>query len=242
MLASPRVCLCGLFYGADTYSSWLAPRLLNAEFIQLGEVADIRLGLNAVADVTRDLIQLGTANIFSDAVVIDEPDNIGKYPMMRQLFNSRPITAPITMWFDDDSCLVPGTDISAWLDRIEKQLTEFAAIGSVYQQRFVGDQIDWIKLQPWYCGLPVPPYAKFISGGWWAIRTDVLQQLNWPPENIKQRGGDVMLGEALRQNGFKIGHFRDGLWINANEDGVEAKAPRRRGIETVAGASLSDGY
>lgn len=240
MLSDPDLCVCALLYSADEYSVKLASRLLNAEFVQLGLRADVRLGLNGVGDKTREIVSGVVNEYLPHTVLIDAVQNIGKYPMMRQLFAARQITAPLTMWFDDDSCIVPGTDISSWLERIKKQLTAFAMLGSVYQQRFVGNQLAWIRAQPWYRGLAPQPYAKFVTGGWWVIRTPVLQELQWPPDNLTHRGGDVMLGEALRQRGLRVGHFRDGLWINANEHGVEAKSPRRSPAEAAVGVDYAE--
>jgi hypothetical protein len=36
-----------------------------------------------------------------------------------------------------------------------------------------------------------------------------------------------MTGELLRQHDMRLGHFRDNLWINANEYGVESQSIRR---------------
>lgn len=221
------LCVCVLFYGADAYCEKLAARLLNPAFLQLASAADVRFGLNAVSAQTRQLVSGAVSGYFPDALVIDCPENIFKYPMMRRLFYSQPIAAPLTLWFDDDSCLIPDTDVENWLGRIKKQLTAYTILGSVYRDRFVGNQIEWVKTQPWYRGKPVGPYVQFVAGGWWAIQTAALQALDWPGEELKHRGGDVMLGEALRQNDMKIGHFRDNLWINANDFGVEAKSSRR---------------
>ena len=177
MRDNPDLCLCALLYSADEYSIRLAQRLLNAEFVELGLRADVRLGLNAVSDQTRELVSNITLDSFPDALVIDARTNIGKYPMMRQLFNSRLITAPYMMWFDDDSCIVPGTNITTWFDRIKKQLSAFALLGSVYHRSFVGGQMDWVRAQPWYRGLEPQPYVKFASGSWWVARTELIHEI-----------------------------------------------------------------
>lgn len=234
----PDVCVCALLYGNDAHCEKLSRRLLNDEFVELGRYADTRIGMNAVSDNTRIAVENFTYTrheATQPAVIVDCPENIHKYPMMRRLFNARPITAPIVMWFDDDSCIVPGTNVRQWLDRITQQLTAYAMIGSVYLQGYSGGQRDWIRVQPWYMGVEPARCLQYVAGGWWAARTDALAQLNWPPDGLKNRGGDMMLGEAMRQRGFSVGHFRDNLWISANDAGVESKSPRRGGNEVPIG-------
>lgn len=237
-----RVCVCALLYGNDSHCEKLGNRLLNDEFVELGRYADVRIGMNAVSDNTRLAVKnfVNKRQINEQSViVVDCPENINKYPMMRRLFDARPILAPLTMWFDDDSCIVPGTAVNTWLDRVTRQLTTYAMIGSVYMQSYSGGQREWIKAQPWYKGTEPARCLQYVAGGWWAARTEVLLQLNWPPAELKNRGGDMMLGEALRQQGFPIGHFRDNLWISANEDGVESKSPRRGGSEIPIGVDYA---
>lgn len=229
-----EICVCVLCYGSDSHCENLARRLFNAEFIELGRYADVRIGLNSVGAATRDIVS-GVVDKIPDTVVIDCPENINKHPMMRRLFNYRPISAPLTMWFDDDSCIVPGTPVREWLNRIQKQLGTYAIIGSVYLQGYVGGQRDWIKSQPWYKGLEPARCLQYVAGGWWTAQTNTLRELDWPPAGLKNRGGDVMLGEAMRQRNLLVGHFRDNLWISANDSGVESKSPRRGGNEVPIG-------
>jgi hypothetical protein len=227
-MANPELCVCVLLYGSDDYCYRMAERVINAPLKELGaRNCDFRFGLNAVSDKTRDLVLEAVAVNFSGAVVVDCPENIFKYPMMRRLLAARPLLAPITMWFDDDSCIVPGVDTAVWLARIQQQMQACAMLGSIYRERFIGSQAEWVKAQPWYNGKPTGPYTQFAAGGWWAIRTAVLTQFNWPAAVFRHRGGDIMLGELLRQHDLPLGHFRDNLWINANEYGVEAKSVSR---------------
>jgi hypothetical protein len=231
-----KVCVCALLYGSDEHCESLAARLLNTEFLTLGKHADLRIGLNAVSAATRQIVS-GVVEKIPGSVVIDCPENIYKYPMMRRLFDERPIGAPLTMWFDDDSCIVPGTNIDTWLSRVTKQLQIYSVIGSVYLHGYTGGQKNWIKTQDWYAGVEPAHCIQYVAGGWWAAQTNVLKILNWPSGGLKNRGGDVMLCEALRQHNFLIGHFRDNLWISANSSGVEAKSRRRGGDELPAGVA-----
>lgn len=224
----PDFCVCVLLYGANSYCVRMAQRVINTPLRLLGERGiSFRFGLNAVGDETRDIVRSAVAESFPGAIVVDSPDNIYKYPMMRRLFYSEPIVAPFTMWFDDDSCIVPDTDVDVWLTRIRQQMQAYTMLGSVHKERLIGNQSGWVKEQHWYNGREPQAYTQFAAGGWWTIRTDVLTRFNWPTTVFKHRGGDVMLGELLRQHNLPLGHFRDNLWINANAFGVESQSTRR---------------
>jgi len=233
---NPELSVCVLLYGSDDYCFRLAQRVVNSALQRLGTVTpDFRFGLNAVGDATRDYVQNVVYRHFPNALVVDCPENIHKYPMMRRLLYGRPLESALTMWFDDDSCIIDTTDVTAWLARVRQQMHAYAMLGSVYKERFVGNQVDWIKNQPWYNDKEPGAYTQFAAGGWWVIRTSVLLQFDWPPPELKHRGGDIMLGELLRQHNLQLGHFRDGVWINANEEGVESQSTRRGAAELPIG-------
>lgn len=220
--------VCVLLYGSDDYCFRMAQRVINSPLRLLGESGvEFRFGMNAVGTDTRQFLLDAIRESFPVADVVDSRENIHKYPMMRRLFYSRPLQSDYVMWFDDDSCINPATDVNMWWPRIRQQLSAYKMLGSVYKDRFSGNQRDWIKAQPWYNGKEPGAFAQFAAGGWWVIHAEVLRTFNWPPEVFKHRGGDVMLGELLRQHDLVLGHFRDGVWINANEHGVESQSTRR---------------
>ncbi|NBT75188.1 MAG: hypothetical protein EBT15_04315 [Betaproteobacteria bacterium] len=222
------VCVCVLFYGSDATCFKLAQRVLNAPMRVLArQPVEFRFGCNAIGDDTRAFIRQQIAEHFPQAMLFESAENAQKYPMMRRLFYAQPTTAPLTMWFDDDSCIAAETDVTAWLPRIQQQLSFHDFVGSIYRTRLEGNQAAWIKAQPWYAGKEPQAYVKFPAGSWWAGRTDVLRRFDWPPETLTHRGVDVMLGELCRQQDLLLGHFRDGVWINANADGVEAAGSKR---------------
>lgn len=224
-----ELCVCVLFYGADDYCCQLAKRILNRPMRELGESnVEFRFGFNAVGTATRYAVAAFTdAADYVVPVVVDSPKNIYKYPMMRRLFHDRPITAPLTMWFDDNSYIDPDIDTGVWFSRVRAQMEYCAALGSVYTQGLVGNQAEWIKAQPWFNGKEPTPYVKYLAGGWWVAKTDVLRRFDWPTAGIKHYGGDVMFGELLRQHDLQLCHFRDGVFIQANDSGVEAATPKR---------------
>lgn len=224
-----KLCVCVLFYGTDDYCCQLAKRLLNRPMHELGESAvEFRFGFNSVGPDTHRVVDAFTdVSDYAVRAVVDSPKNIYKYPMMRRLFYDTPLTAPLTMWFDDNSYIDPDVDTDVWLSRIVKQMEYCAVIGSVYTQGLVGNQAGWIKAQPWFNGKEPIPYIKYPAGGWWVAQTEMLQQFNWPPAEIKHYGGDVMLGELMRQHDLQLCHFRDNVMIQANDSGVESIGPRR---------------
>jgi len=232
-IQNPELSVCVLLYGSDDYCYRLAQRVINSALKRLGaKTHDFRFGLNAVGDATREYVAQAVYDYFPNALVVDCPENIFKYPMMRRLLYDKPLESQLTMWFDDDSCIIPETDVEAWFARIRQQMHAYTMLGSVYKERFVGKQVEWIKHQPWYNDKEPEAYTQFAAGGWWVIQTSALLQFDWPPPELKHRGGDVMLGALLRQHNLQLGHFRDGVWINANELGVESQSTRR-GIDEL---------
>lgn len=239
MADGSAACVCVLFYGSDDYCFKLAQRVLNEPMRELAaRDVDFRFGLNAVGERTRQFVHRQAALFFKNAYIFDSPQNILKYPMMRQLFAAREIAAPFVVWFDDDSCFAPDTCTSNWLSRLTAQMRVCDLAGSFRRARLVGGQAEWIKAQSWYAGKEPIPYVQFVSGSWWAASTEMLRRFDWPPADMRQKGADVMLGELCRQHDLPISHFRDGVWINANDAGVEAAASRRQ----IEGAAVGADY
>ena len=78
--------VCAVLYGDHLP---LARKLLESLRVN-AHVANIRLGLNSVSDQTRNYVHAWAADqVRAQPVFIFEPEdnqNIGKYPLMRQLF------------------------------------------------------------------------------------------------------------------------------------------------------------
>ena len=219
----------------------LAARCVSSIAPYVGDRAELRVGLNTVGGKTRKMVnsQAGPGGAISK--VYDYGENILKYPMMRRMFHDpdAPIKTPYIMWFDDDSFVKPdASQQRPWLDIVSEAISQADMLGSVYSLNYRGDQHKWIAAQPWYAGKAARPKASFATGGWWCIRTEVVQQYNWPPEALQHRGGDVMLGELLRQQDRTLKQFRTGVAINANDAGQESKAARRGHDETPIGVAF----
>jgi hypothetical protein len=162
---------------------------------------------------------------------------------MRDMFNmhyhGKAESAPpkYTMWFDDDSWILPDAPQN-WFDSVSAAMEDADMIGSIWRMRsgFIGAQPEFIRNQPWYAGKPVRLGMRtpFVTGGWWTIRTEILQRWDWPPDVRFHNGGDMMLGELCRQQGYRLRQFTTGLGINT-KDRKCSTAPRRGFSEKMLG-------
>ena len=234
-MSTPSVTVCVLTYG-DHHE--LAFRCLTSIARACPELAagGVRVGLNDVGDRTvkyvDSLVQhawLKPENVWRSAT------NIHKYPMMRRMFydTQNPLTTEYVMWFDDDSFIkdemigVRPTFLTQVVQAMEAAAKEVVLCGSVYNIDWAAGQREWVQDQPWYRGRALPKKPTFCTGGWWMARTDALRRLDYPWASLDHRGGDVMLGQALFQQGQRFLQYRKGVAINADAEGRESKAERR---------------
>lgn len=224
------VCVCALFYGAEDKHFKLAQRFFNDALRELGQCnVEFRFGCNAVGSATENLLNHEIQNHFPRAKVFNSSYNLMKYPMMREMLHQPFIRAPVTMWFDHDSYLdVPATPgaVKQWLARVQKTVTGCNLIGSVQKTKLTPVQLAWCQNKPWFKKELADNYLSYVIGGWWAIRTHLLGELNWPAREFQQKHGDVFLGAMFKHNNLPLCFFRDGVRINVNDAGVEAAAPR----------------
>jgi len=223
------ITICLLFYG-DHFP--LAARLLNSlRRHEWQEQFNLRIGTNQACPETLSFVQAfcdWRKQFSTKTWTFNSPENIYKYPLMRDMFHAVPLETKYTMWFDDDSWIkdsAPGD----WFDLVRRKLTDHDMVGHIWTWKLLGNQHQFIEDQAWYAGKAVQPAFKvpFATGGWWTIDTEIIQKYQWPIPQLCHRGGDVMLGELLRQQGYKLGNFKDHLAINADEQGRNSKAPRR---------------
>ena len=227
------VTICVLAYGPHAS---LAERLLGSLYTHTDPgLFYLRAGLNEAGPATRKLFR-DYSRQFKNVTLFVEPKNVFKYPMMRRMFYEPPLAMRWTIWCDDDTHFTRPD----WLQRLGLRIEcspDVSMWGKPYvlwrRDKFI---LDWIRAAPWYRGLRClrgkDPNGKdaakfsFATGGFWAIRTEVLRQLNWPDSRLVHVTGDFLLGEALRQNRLTIGRFDYGVNIN--------DAPRRNPREAVA--------
>ena len=122
------------------------------------------------------------------------------------------------------------------LEPILRQDNPPTVVGSVYKtvKGFSPGEIAGLEQCRWFNGQSIrePRYrTKFCTGGWWAAQTEFLRCWDYPFPYLDHNGGDVLLGELVRQRGGRLHQFRDGIAINADKSGRESKAPRR-GVTT----------
>lgn len=221
------VCICVLFYGAEDEHFKLAQRVLNAPMRCLAKRnIEFRFGCNAVGAATADYLRQQVADHFQRATLFCSQENILKYPMMRRMLYEPPITAPVTMWFDHDSYLNPDDSADAWLDRALKHVAGCNLIGSMQTGKIAEEYMAKQTDKPWFNPACDKTYLSYVVGGWWTIKTDLLRRFNWPPEDLKQKNGEIVLSAMFKHQNLSHCHFREGVKINVNDAGVEAAAPR----------------
>lgn len=221
-----RTTVCVLMYGNFV---GLAKRCLHPLF-KLNKMGAIklRLGLNEVSSETLDYIDTNGA----PCLKYEANPQIYKYPMMHKMFNEPPVDTEFIMWFDDDSFVTENVDLIGWLNRVESSMSNCDMLGSVYTIPYTSNQKEWCKTQPWYTGKNLKDKPAFATGGWWTIRTEVVKKFNWPISQLKHCGGDVALGVLLDQNNLRLKSFKQGVAINADENGKESASPRRGASNT----------
>ncbi|HAB17056.1 MAG TPA: glycosyltransferase [Verrucomicrobiota bacterium] len=223
---SPPVTLCVICYGPHVD---LARRFLESLYSRTDPLLfNLRAGLNEVEPATSKLFD-EFATRYGNIELFVEPRNIFKNPLMRRMFNEKPLTSRWTIWCDDDTHFTRKD----WLEKLGRRIQKYPQVslwGALYFLTSRKPQaLKWIRTARWYRRVPFKWEVQddgtkavrfvFATGGFWAMRTEVLQQLDWPDPRLVHAGEDVLLSEALRQNGHPIGHFEQGVRIN--------DAPRR---------------
>ncbi len=223
--------VCVLMYG--DYPA-LAERVLGSLLRYIEQpVWDLRIGCNEVSPRVEKLVRTYAARFQSAGrmhprnLYVAER-NMYKYPMMRQMWYTHEVTTPYVMWFDDDSWILDSAD-PAWFDLVAQHMQSAEMLGSIWRMKLYGKQPAWVKARPWYTGKPVyaGQHVLFVTGGWWTIRTSILKEWDWPDPDIKHYGGDMMLGQLMRQRGYRVVNFTSGLAINADDTGKCSTAARR---------------
>ena len=220
------VTICVLAYGSNVR---IAGRFLASLYHYTDPcLFQLRAGLNAVEPETHKLFRQ-YASRFGNVTLFVSRQNIFKSPMMRRMFYDPPLATRWTIWCDDDTHFFRHD----WLHRLGLKMErrpQASMWGKEYTLWRSDAQVaEWIKAATWYRGRrlvrgrnPEGSQAvkfRFVTGGFWAIRTEVLPQLDWPDPRLIQAHDDFLLGEAFRQNELITGYFDYGVEIN--------DAPRR---------------
>jgi GT2 family glycosyltransferase len=226
-----RTSILVLCYG-DHYN--LAVRVLSS-LMKLGVREDIEIiiGLNDVCDQTRALAkEIGK--------VVESKANVGKYEMMRRMLAQ--VTGELVWWFDDDSYIVDGSALERRLMAIRRAPEHQVLWGHTHffhgtkEFDYGEDVVEFVRSAAWYKGRPIPCGVVrpgdhgegacdrwfFATGGCWIAMTEALRILRWPDVRMTARNDDVLLCEAIRQQGWSFADIGPaGCVIN--------DAPRRGG-------------
>lgn len=213
-----------LFYGDHSQLARRCAMSLRALW-NTGRV-DLRLGLNEPSPRTLAVLDELLPGVPRTVCT----PQIYKYPMMRRLVREYEGDATHMMWFDDDSCLLPGLDVTGWLRTVSARAGQaHGSLGSLYTQKLTEAQRAWVRAQPWYAGREVPQEIVFNTGGWTVVPLALMRRHDWPDADLRHAAGDISLGALLHQHGLAPEPFRVGLAINADENLRESEA-RRRGV------------
>lgn len=224
----------------------LAHRCLNSirTFADAELVQDIVIGLNDVAPATKQVVRDLFEKSSRRVLCFETAGNCYKYPMLRRmLFDANwGVRTPYFMWFDDDSYLTESGVLRRCQFAFEHEDTD--VVGRAYRlpNGYRGDQVEWIKRQEWYSGVSVELNKAddtwFPQGGWWAVRTKVLQTWDWPSKELRHRGGDVLFGALIRQQHLRWFRYNTGVAVNADAHGNHSRSPRRGFNEVPLGVDL----
>lgn len=219
-----RVTICVLLYG-EKYEQ-LHRRCLGSIVATVpAGLMDLRVAMNQVGDRTVQYVK-------SLPVTKTYPDygDRKKYPAMREMFWDKvdPIRTKWIIWFDDDSHVREPKWLRALAETIIAQPEEsrVAMLGQKmyhplkprpgYNQNPKAwfESAPWHHKKPWRTprGTPAPNgYAiHFVTGGFWALRADVMRAADIPDPRLNHNGGDICIGEQVYQAGYNLKEFNSG--------------------------------
>ena len=239
------VAICVLTYG--DYPQ-LARRCLDSIFKHCDRsLYRLVVGANEVGARTKRYLQRLHQCGAIDRLILS-PVNLHKCPMMRCMFKG--LTNEFVWWFDDDSHVIEKTALTRRLEQARMDSPEVVIWGGLYLTNHIGvswgngDAVPFVRTASWYRGLTPPFWApggkgefdfqgrstgdghwNFVPGGNWFIRSAALRQLDWPDRRLRILADDVLLCEAVRQQGWRLGNISDcGVvvsdasrrWVEAN--------------------------
>lgn len=225
------ITICGLSYGDHTR---LALRCLKSIYANLDpKLFKLRWAMNEPSDEMKKAVTEYLKQKNNVVKVYESSPQIYKYPMMRRMFHDpdHPLDTDWVMWFDDDSHVTDSNWIQTigaevdkkFLAQDDKYPKGYHMFGKVYYFHLRGNQWDWIKQAKWYTGRKFnvdytkrPPMDKsdFCTGGFWLVTKEAIMAADWPDPRIKHRGGDIMMGVALQQQGYGVAQAYKGVKIS----------------------------
>lgn len=178
----------------------------------------------ALCGVSRDVVLAANSLDADHLVVYEYPQQMGKYEVMRDMFNdeSDPIETPFIAWFDD-TCYVSEAN---WLNFLAAEITRQTANVGMYGLVYYYLPQDlaqvncWLKSASWYKGrklqlrsgreAPNGDTIHFCADWFWVMRTAAIRDCQIPDARIGGRGGDIAIGAQLHQSGYLLKSFNTG--------------------------------
>jgi hypothetical protein len=231
---------CMLFYGPDRFFD-LHKRCLESFLVTTPrDRIDLRVGSNELNPKSLAMIQ-GYVDQGAITKHYRHLRNDLKYPVMREMFHDsqHPIQTKWVLWFDDDSICDRSP---AWLNILTQQIIEHYhranahMFGAPFVWTLQTGQKQWYESRPWHRGKPwrlhngkpSPSGNKiiFCAGGFWAVTHEAIVRCDIPDAGLGHNHGDVVIGEQLYQNGYRMKAF------NARKQFVFTSSVPRRGVTT----------
>ena len=182
------------------------------------ERLDLRVACNACSAQTIDYVRgLQPTALYVNAT------NIYKYPAMRQMFWDPvyPLTTNYVAWFDDNTWVKHLNWVNILADDIHRQKPTVGAYGPRVYRTFklhnAKDPRNWFRTASWHKGLdfrstrgnaiPNGDTSHFCSDWFFVLSTSAIRRCEIPDPRLLQKGGDIVIGEQLYQNGYAIKDF-----------------------------------
>lgn len=205
-MTGERLTICSVFYGKayELHERWLKA-VRKSPF--RGQF-DVRIFCNDVSERTAELLREAVAEGLVRYVYDAGRANAGKYPGMRALFHDplRPIETEWVLWLDDDTFLDANVGWFVGAMEFIRHHQNISGFGALYSHPKVNRQAeDWIRKAGWYRHKPIPAGGiKFMSGSCWFIRKSAIETADIPDARLRNNGGDITIGEQLRQHNLSI--------------------------------------
>lgn len=194
-----------------------------------GDGCEILVAANDPSPGSRAWLEEATAASRIHRLILSER-NLLKIPMMRRLLGAA--QGEYFWWFDDDSHVTDATAFSHWWAQVQASSPLIVGWGATaYTREFDGFQDPeeagrWVSEAPWFRGQPPPGTSDgpdawwFLTGGCWCMRTSALRAMDWPDPRLVHVSEDILLGEAVRQQGWYLANI-------VNPGVAISDAPRR---------------
>jgi hypothetical protein len=150
-------------------------------------------------------------------------DNPGKYRAMRLMFHDAdcPIQGRYVIWCDDNAWVVHPHWVHILADELSRQRLPIGALGPIHYHVLVAyggrNPKAWFQQGKWFRGkmfhtrsggeAPNGDTIFYVADWFCVFHKDAILACDIPDPRLIQKGGDVVIGEQLHQNGWHIKEF-----------------------------------